>query len=71
MEILAGIFVSMFVFIAMPFMYFGLNLRKWPSWLLVYTDWQQVFFAGEYGLILRMRLFLGCYSLLLYSPAVQ
>ena len=59
METFAVLFVSMFVFIAMIMMYFGLNLRKWPSWLLgiygfitgflmglFYSDIQNVFVAG-------------------------
>ena len=47
MEILAGIFVSMFVFIAMPFTYFGLNLRKWPSWLFGIYGLATGFFCGR------------------------
>ena len=59
MEIFAAIFVSMFIFIAMVFITTGLNLRKWPSWLLgiygfitgflmglFYSDIQNAFVAG-------------------------
>lgn len=47
MEMLASFFVSMFVFISMISIYFGLNLRKWPSWVLGAYGLATGFFCGR------------------------
>ncbi|HAE58845.1 MAG TPA: hypothetical protein DCG54_04875 [Anaerolineae bacterium] len=59
METFVTTFVSIFVFVAMVFIGVGLNLKKWPSWLLgvygfitglllglFYSDIKNAFVAG-------------------------